>query len=92
MAATLPTSVPCWVYKGRRKEGIYLYLATEDGFKDLPEALRTGFGDPRFVMGLGLHPGSRLARGDVRRVIENLRDRGVPLTVAAGCSALAIPS
>lgn len=58
---------------------MYLYLAAEDGFDDLPEELRKGFGQPTLVMELDLHPRRRLARVEVSKVIENLYDRGFHL-------------
>ncbi len=55
---------------------MYLYLAEEDGFEQLPEALRRLFGRPALVMQLDLHPSRPLAREDVTQVITHLRDQG----------------
>ena len=58
---------------------MYLYLAAEGGFVDLPEDLRKRFGQPTLVMQLDLHPTLRLAREEVGKVIENLSNRGFHL-------------
>jgi hypothetical protein len=58
---------------------MYLYLAGDAGFEAVPEALMGRFGRPVFLMELALHPGRRLAREDVGRVMENLKTRGFHL-------------
>ncbi|MGB5201096.1 MAG: YcgL domain-containing protein [Sedimenticolaceae bacterium] len=69
----------CWVYRSPRKQEMYLYLAQEDGFDRVPDALLARFGDPVLVIELELHPGRRLAREDVNSVILNLRNLGYHL-------------
>jgi len=71
--------LPCWIYKSPRKQEMYLYLARENDFDDLPEALLSRFGKPEFVMELELHAGRPLAREDVHQVMTNLRERGFHL-------------
>jgi uncharacterized protein YcgL (UPF0745 family) len=71
--------LPCWIYKSPRKNEMYLYLAREDGFDELPEALLSRFGKPEFVMELELHADRPLAREDVSKVMANLRERGFHL-------------
>jgi uncharacterized protein YcgL (UPF0745 family) len=58
---------------------MYLYLAKQDAFDELPEALISRFGTPRFVMELELHDDRPLAREDVIQVMANLRERGFHL-------------
>ncbi|MCC7280146.1 MAG: YcgL domain-containing protein [Chromatiaceae bacterium] len=70
---------PCWIYKSPRKEEMYLYLATQEGFAALPPALLEHFGPPVFVMELALHPERRLAREDVVKVMANLDTQGFHL-------------
>ncbi|MGD2083086.1 MAG: YcgL domain-containing protein [Chromatiales bacterium] len=69
----------CWIYKSLRREEMYLYLASENGFDCVPAVLRERFGPPVFVMELELHPGRRLAREDARQVIRSLRTAGFHL-------------
>jgi uncharacterized protein YcgL (UPF0745 family) len=71
--------LPCWIYKSLRKQEMYLYLAKQDGFDELPEALMSRFGTPEFVMELELHTRRPLAREDVVKVMANLRERGFHL-------------
>jgi len=71
--------VTCWVYRGTRKDEMYLYLAKEDAFDDLPSGLLERFGRPTLVMELELHPTRKLARQDVTKVIGNLRQHGYHL-------------
>jgi uncharacterized protein YcgL (UPF0745 family) len=72
-------SVNCWVYKSPEKEEMYLYLTEENGFDVVPEPLRQRFGKPELVMALWLHPGRRLAREDVNKVLSNLDRQGFHL-------------
>ena len=71
--------IPCWIYKSPLKEEMYLYVAEEDGFDQVPNALMARFGKPVFVIELELHEGRPLAREDVLQVMENLRGQGFHL-------------
>lgn len=55
---------------------MYLYLAKEDGFDDLPEPLKTGFGTPKLVISLELSNDRPLARVDVRDTMTALKENG----------------
>lgn len=72
-------ATPCWIYRSSKKDEMYLYLAREDAFDELPEALMKQFGNPLPVMELELHPQRKLAREDVEKVIGNLRNLGYHL-------------
>ena len=65
-------NLPCWVYRSPRKQEMYLYLAREDDFDSLPEALLQQFGDPVLVIELELNPERRLARGLVGQQLDVL--------------------
>jgi uncharacterized protein YcgL (UPF0745 family) len=69
-------NLPFWIYKSARKEEMYLYLAREDGYGDLPEMLQQHFGKALFVMQLDLQPGRALARADVETVMAALQEQG----------------
>lgn len=69
-------NIPCWIFKSARKEEMYLYLAEEDGYGDLPEMLRRHFGKALFVMQLDLRPDRPLARADVAVVMNALEEQG----------------
>ena len=66
----------CAIYKSRRKQDTYLYLAARDNFSCIPENLLKLIGEPVHVMDLDLHPERRLAQEDVVEVLHNLQERG----------------
>lgn len=72
-------TLPCWVYRSLRKQEMYLYLAAEDGFERVPDALLDAFGEPILVIELELSPQRKLAREDVTQVMANLRGQGYHL-------------
>ena len=69
----------CWIYRSSRKQEMYLYMAREDTFDDLPEQLMQHFGSPILVMELELHADRQLARENVHQVMNNLRESGFHL-------------
>lgn len=71
--------IDCWVYKSPRKSEMYLYVAAEDDFEQIPAELMQRFGTPVPVMQLTLDEHRRLAREDVKRVMRNLREQGFHL-------------
>jgi len=66
----------CKVYRSDKKAETYLYLADEMEFDDLPGELQERFGEPAFVMSLELSADLRLARVDVKNVLESLAEQG----------------
>ena len=66
----------CQVFRSKKKDETYLFLATNQSFEELPEELRAAFGEPVFVMALKLSSRRRLARVDTQSVLESLRERG----------------
>ncbi|WP_428622707.1 YcgL domain-containing protein [Sedimenticola sp.] len=79
MTETTPDTTPCWIYRSSKKDEMYLYLARQDAFEDVPEPLLKRFGTPMLVMELELHPNRNLAREDVQKVIGNLQRIGYHL-------------
>ena len=67
----------CRIFRSDRKSETYLYVVADLDFKDLPEELRTAFGDPGLVMTLELTPVSKLARVDVKKVLKCLEKGGL---------------
>lgn len=66
----------CAIYKSRRKQDTYLYLAARGDFSRVPEALLKLIGEPVHVMDLDLSPERKLAQEDTAEVLRNLRERG----------------
>ncbi|MDZ7754335.1 MAG: YcgL domain-containing protein [Gammaproteobacteria bacterium] len=73
------STLHCWIYKGHRHDGAYLYLGRESDFAAVPEALLHTLGTLRLVMELELSAERRLAREDVGLVMHNLRAQGYHL-------------
>ena len=69
----------CTVVRSSLKAYTYIYLLEGEDFGDLPDSLKTVFGEPEFVMDLELTPQRKLANGDVNQVMENLADKGYHL-------------
>jgi len=69
----------CSVYKSLRKQDMYLYVTDEQVLERLPDGLTRLLGKLERVMDLDLHPGRRLARGDVMAVMRSLRVQGFHL-------------
>jgi uncharacterized protein YcgL (UPF0745 family) len=66
----------CWIYKSSKKDEMYLYLAEEDNFEEVPEILMARFGNPIPVMSLELDNHRKLARADVAKVMQQLKSKG----------------
>lgn len=66
----------CAIYRSSKTEGMYLYVDKREGLARVPEALLQRFGAPQPAMTLLLHPGRKLARADVGRVLEAIAEQG----------------
>lgn len=66
----------CDVYRVGRNDGTYVYLREGLGLDSLPPELQSRVARMERVMSLELDPARKLARVDVRQVIERLRERG----------------
>ena len=69
-------ALKCSVYRSSKKEGMYLYVPREDSFESVPEELLGRFGTPGHVMDLALTADRKLARVDVRDVLNGLQQKG----------------
>ena len=68
--------VLCDIYRSPRDAEMYLYVEKPQGMERVPEKLKTLFGKPAHVTTLLLTPERKLARADVAKVMNELRDRG----------------
>lgn len=64
------------IYKGKSKQGSYLYLEQKDDFSRVPKPLLVAMGELELVMILDLSPQRKLARADVEQVIRALQRDG----------------
>lgn len=69
----------CSVIRSSLKDYTYIYLLEGEDYDDLPESLKSIFGEPEVVMNLELTPQRKLANEDVNQVMENLAEKGYHL-------------
>jgi len=66
----------CWIYRGSEREGLYVWVSTEDGLDDVPVPVRRQLGRPALAMTLELHAHSKLGQEDPAKVLANLERQG----------------
>jgi hypothetical protein len=66
----------CVVYRSKRKDELYLFLAKEEDFDCIPEGIRKSLGQLEKAMELELTAESKLARSDAAEVLKNLKEHG----------------
>lgn len=64
------------IFASSRREGMYIYMARDQLWDELPEPLRQAFGAPRSVMTLLLTPERRLARLNAAEILFAIEDQG----------------
>ena len=73
--------INCEIYKGTKKDEMYLYVPAVQGLKAVPEVLLESFGELSLVMKILLRSKQKLARVDVETVIEEIHNKGFYLQV-----------
>ena len=66
----------CFIYSSSNKPDLYIYLAEEDNFENVPKAMYASLGNIAFSMELDLSEKTRLARDDINVVKANLKEHG----------------
>ena len=69
----------CFIYRCSLKPDMYIYLAKEDVFDNVPKEIFNSLGVVEFSMELDITPETRLAREDTETVIGNLKQHGFHL-------------
>jgi uncharacterized protein YcgL (UPF0745 family) len=69
----------CFIYRCNLKPDMYIYLAEEDVFDNVPKEIFDSLGIVEFSMELEITPETRLAREDTDTVIGNLKQHGFHL-------------
>ena len=69
----------CFIYRCSLKPDMYIYLAEEDVFDNVPKEIFNSLGIVEFSMELELTPDTRLAREDIETVLKNLEEHGFHL-------------
>lgn len=75
--------VHCDVYKGDKKDDVYLYVDHDDGLDRVPEDLLQQLGEPTISISFILSEDRVLARQDSKRVLRNLVEHGYHLQLPA---------
>ena len=70
------TRLFCDVYKGTKKEGLYIYVDREQGLSPVPEALLDQFGEPTLALSFELSADRPLAKKDPQKVLEAIQTSG----------------
>ena len=66
----------CDIYKGDKKEEMYLYVSKQDALERVPEPLRKSFGELKLVTTIMLTPSRKLARADIAKVLSDIVTNG----------------
>ena len=66
----------CDIYKGDKKEEMYLYVPKDGVLSNVPETLLASFGELKLVTTLVLTPSRKLARADINKVLQEIADKG----------------
>lgn len=66
----------CYVYRCNLKTDMYIYLAEEDVFDNVPKEIFNSLGIVEFSMELEMTPDTKLAREDTATVLSNLKEHG----------------
>ena len=69
----------CYIYRCNRKPDMYIYLAEEDDFSNVPKEIFNSLGIITFAMELEIHTDKKLAKENPDKVMENLKENGFHL-------------
>ena len=72
----------CFIYRCSLKPDMYIYLAEEDMFDNVPKEIFNSLGIVEFSMELEITPETRFAREDTEAVIGNLEEHGFHIQLA----------
>ena len=77
------------IFKGNKKEEMYLYVDQKDGLRQVPEDLLSTFGQTESVMVLFLTQDKKLARVEAADVLEAIEKQGYFLQMPPPLEGLA---
>ena len=77
------------IFKGNKREEMYLFVDQKEGLKSVPEDLLAAFGQPESVMILPLTNSKKLARVTASDVLESIEKQGYFLQMPPKPEALA---
>ncbi|HEB81659.1 MAG TPA: YcgL domain-containing protein [Gammaproteobacteria bacterium] len=65
-----------FIYRCSNRPDMYIYLAEEDNFENVPKEIFVTLGIVEFAMELEITPETKLAREDTATVLKNLEEKG----------------
>ena len=77
------------IFKGNKREEMYLFVDQKEGMKSVPEDLLATFGNPESVMIFPLTDSKKLARVKASEVLKSIERRGYFLQMPPASEALA---
>ena len=77
------------IFKGNKREEMYLFVDQKEGMKSVPEDLLATFGNPESVMIVTLTDSKKLARVKASEVLESIEKQGYFLQMPPAPEALA---
>jgi len=80
----------CFIYRCSLKPDMYIYLAEEDVFDNVPKEIFNSLGIVEFCMELEITADKKLAREDTATVLNNLKEHGFHLQLPSNESIEAI--
>ncbi|MCK5394455.1 MAG: YcgL domain-containing protein [Gammaproteobacteria bacterium] len=80
----------CYIYRCNLKPDMYIYLAEEDNFENVPREIYNTLGIVEFSMELDISPDTKLAKEDTTAVLNNLKEHGFHLQLPSDESVEAI--
>ncbi len=81
----------CFVYKSDKHFDMYLYIATQDDFSQIPDALLERFGTPFFVLDFDINQRQQLGRESLATVKHNLTTQGFHLQLPENPCSITTP-
>jgi len=72
----------CYIYRCSLKPDMYIYLAEEDVFDNVPKEIFNSLGIVEFSMELEITPETKFAREDTATVLVNLEEHGFHIQLA----------
>ena len=72
----------CFIYRCNLKPDMYIYLAEEDNFENVPKEIYNTLGIIEFSMELDMTLETKLAREDISTVLSNLKEHGFHIQLA----------
>jgi len=80
----------CYIYRCNLKTDMYIYLAEEDNFENVPKKIYNTLGIVEFSMELDVTDETKLVKEDTKTVLNNLKEHGFHIQLPSDESIEAI--